>query len=348
MKYPGYYGGMKKKGLNQRQLARIRDTQEARVARSGSDTNPGTALPGTERRGLVISHFGQQLDIEALDGEDSGTVYRCFQRSNIAALVTGDEVIWQAGEPSGVVLAGLSRRTLLTRPNNFGELKPVAANIDSLLIVIAAQPEPHYNLIDRYLVAAVHSGLQPLLLLNKCDLPQASDAGLQELLLLYRRLDYPVLEVSGKAGTGLPALRQLLATRTSIFVGQSGVGKSALVNALLPGVNTLEGSLSEAVLKGRHTTTAARLFHFPEGGNLIDSPGIREFGLWHIGPEQLLQGFVEFHPYLGGCRFRDCRHEEEPDCRLQEAVKAGRIDPRRLASYQSIRTTLKPGGASPG
>src|SRR5690606_25372554 len=122
--------------------------------------------------------------------------------------------------------------------------------------------------------------------------------------------------------------------------GQSGVGKSALVNAQLPGTGTQEGRLSTAEAKGRHTTTAARLYHFPDGGDLIDSPGIREFGLSHLEPEQVWQGFREFRAYLGDCRFRDCAHESEPGCRLREALEAGDIDPRRLESCRLILRTL--------
>ena len=297
---------------------------------------------GAESRGLVISHFGQQLDIEALEGEAKGQLFRCFQRSNLEPLVTGDEVIWQAGEPMGVVVAGLPRRSILKRPSKSGELKPVASNIDLIIIVVASQPEPHFNLIDRYLVAAELTGIKPLLLLNKADLLDATNSsGLLDMLALYKSIGYDTLLVSSKSHEGLGELINMLADKTSVFVGQSGVGKSALVNALLPGIDTLEGALSEAESKGRHTTTSARLFHFAKGGNLIDSPGIREFGLWHIEPAQLLDAFVEFRPFLGACRFRDCQHEGEPDCKLLAAVKEQIIDPRRLHSYQMIRTTLK-------
>ncbi len=338
---------MKKKLLNRRQLWRIQKMQDDAASRSDrkqslADDTLASGTLGPETRGLVITHFGQQLDIEALEGEAKGQLFRCFQRSNLDPLVTGDEVIWQAGEPMGVVVAGLPRRSILKRPSKSGELKPVASNIDLIIIVIASQPEPHFNLIDRYLVAAELTGIKPLLLLNKADLLDATNSsGLLDMLALYKSIGYDTLLVSSKSHAGLTELINLLSDRTSVFVGQSGVGKSALVNALLPGIDTLEGALSEAESKGRHTTTSARLFHFTKGGNLIDSPGIREFGLWHIEPGQLLDAFVEFRPFLGSCRFRDCQHENEPDCKLLAAVKEKIIDPRRLHSYQMIRNTLK-------
>lgn len=336
---------MKKKHLSQQQLRRIRQQQGSRARRAdGQAPDPDQTDPGTlgpERAGLVITHYGQQLDIEATDGEDAGTVYRCYQRSNLEALVCGDRVVWCPGEPQGVVVALQARRSLLQRPNKFNELKPVAANIDRIVVVIAPQPEPHYNLIDRYLVAATASDIPVLLLLNKADLLDAdSRPALDAMLQLYRRLGYETATVSTRTREGLDALGQQLAGHTSIFVGQSGVGKSALVNVLLPESVTLEGSLSEAMDKGRHTTTAARLYHLLQGGDLIDSPGIREFGLWHMEPAQLIEGFVEFRPFLGHCRFRDCAHEDVQQCRLLQAVQEGAIDQRRFDSYQFILSSM--------
>jgi len=343
-----YDVGMKKKKLSDRQLRRIQQVQDAyadRAARKqarAEATLESTSL-GMEQRGLVISHYGQQLDIEALEGAEAGRIFRCFQRSNLEPLVTGDIVIWQAGDPLGVVVAGIERRSVLKRPNPFNELKPVAANIDCIVIVIAPQPEPHYNLIDRYIVAAELMHCRPLLLLNKADLLTDNNrAALHDMLQLYATLGYATLQVSSKRHDGLDKLLPLLAGNNNVFVGQSGVGKSALVNALLPGVNTLEGELSAGEVKGRHTTTSAKLFHLPSGGNLIDSPGIREFGLWHIAPDELLNGFIEFRQHLTGCRFRDCRHEREPGCQLRTAVEAALISPQRLSSYHAIRSTLTP------
>lgn len=336
---------MKKKHLSKQQLGRIQQKQgklasKAAAGTAGDSLAESGAL-GPERQGLVITHYGQQLDIEALDGADAGTIYRCYQRSNLEALVSGDRVVWRQGEPQGVVVALQPRRSLLQRPNKFNELKPVAANIDRIVVVIAPQPEPHYNLIDRYLVAAEACGIPVLLLLNKADLLDAATRPtLEAMLQLYRKLGYATAAVSTRTREGLDALGQQLAGHTSIFVGQSGVGKSALVNVLLPESVTLEGTLSEAVDKGRHTTTAARLYHLAQGGDLIDSPGIREFGLWHMDPAQLLQGFVEFRPFLGSCRFRDCNHSDVLQCRLLQAVQEGAIDQRRLDSYHFILTSM--------
>lgn len=330
---------MKKKGLNQRQLERIRRRQEALAGRGGQggSEEPRPANLGPEEPGVVISHFGQQLEIEALVGDRRGATFRCHQRANLEPLVAGDRVIWRQGEPRGVVEALLPRRNLLTRPSPYAGLRPVAANIDNIVVVIAPLPTPFANLIDRYLVAGEHMGVSPMLVLNKVDLlDDAARGAIDALLGTYQRIGYRVSRVSSKTGAGLDALREALKAHTSIFVGQSGVGKSALVNALLPGVETLEGELSAAQVKGRHTTTAARLFHFPEGGDLIDSPGIREFGLGHLEPAELLAGFVEFRPFLGHCRFRDCRHEGEPGCRLREALERGEIAEERMESFRQI------------
>jgi ribosome biogenesis GTPase len=328
---------MSRRKLSRQQLNRIQENQQAQAER----LNPDVSRPDdTDRqlRGLVISHFGQQLDIEPLEGDAKGSLVRCYQRSNIEPLVAGDEVIWEPGDPEGVVVAVMPRKSVLCRPSKLGALKPVAANIDTLIIVIAPQPEPHFNLIDRYLVAAGQMGAEAVLLLNKCDLilDAPESALVSDMLALYRKLGYQTHQLSCRTGFGRETLLDSLSTRTSVVVGQSGVGKSALVNLLLPGIRAEEGALSEAITKGRHTTTAARLYHFSEGGRLIDSPGIREFGLWHIEPAEILANFVEFCPFLGLCRFRDCRHEDEPGCALLQAVAEGRIDARRLHSYQFI------------
>lgn len=332
---------MKKKHLNHRQLRRIRSKQDEYVARTeregGTDDSNARDDPNPEQQGLVISHYGRQLDVEALEGDRRGEVLRCHQRTNLAPCVAGDRIVWRAGDPTGVVVARLPRTSVLERPDSAGQTRPVAANIGSVIIVIAPEPEPFANLIDRYLVAAEHGGLKPVLLLNKSDLCDAGgNTALDELLAVYSRIGYPTLKVSARTGDGMEWLRELLRDRISIFVGQSGVGKSALVSALLPGESARVGEMSAGKAKGRHTTTAARLYHFPEGGDLIDSPGIREFHMMHMAPEDIIRGFVEFRPYLGHCRFRDCSHGGEPGCALLDAVEKGLIDSRRMESCRHI------------
>ncbi len=337
---------MKKKQLNRRQLWRIQKMQDVYAQRAAKkqakiEESLNSAALGEERKGIVISNFGQQLDIEALDGENQGEIYRCFQRSNIESLVSGDYVIWQEGDPVGVIIAVLPRENFLERPSSLGELRPVAANIDQIIIVIAPLPQPHANLIDRYLVAAEHYQLSPLLLMNKSDLLDENNRSEMEALLsIYRNIGYPVLCVSSKTGDGMDTLKKSLDDKTSVFVGQSGVGKSAMINRLLPAANTQVGALSEARDKGRHTTTSARLYHFSEGGDLIDSPGIREFHLEHLDKETLLDGFLEFRPFLGHCKFRDCQHDREPGCRLKQAIEDDQINPQRMSSFRHILQSL--------
>ncbi len=338
---------MAKRHLNRRQSWRIEKIQEERATRAARRESrtieelEGGDL-GPEQTGLVIAHFGVQVEVEAQEGDQRGQVFRCHLRANLPALVTGDRVVWRPGNQGiGVIVAQLPRQSELCRPDTRGLLKPVAANVDLIVIVFAPLPEPHANLIDRYLIAAEHAGITPLLLLNKADLIDAqNEKALNALLSVYRTLGYPLMEVSAHDGAGMEALQTRLDGHVSVFVGQSGVGKSSLVNSLLPGVDTRVGPLSELTGKGTHTTTTARLFHFPRGGELIDSPGIREFGLGHVSRSDVEAGFIEFQDLLGHCRFRDCKHDREPGCALLKALEDGQIQQQRMASYRHIISSL--------
>lgn len=338
---------MSKRKLSRQQAWRIKKIQDERAERATKrktqiDQQLNEGELGPEQQGLVIAHYGNQIDVECQQGEQTGSIFRCHLRANLDTLVTGDQVIWRAGNPTGIVVANTDRKSVLSRPDAHGQLRPVAANIDYIVLVIAPEPEPHANLIDRYLVAAESVNITPLILLNKVDLlDDHNRESIDQLLSIYPQIGYQTLEASTKTQDGLRGLTSLLQGRTSVFVGQSGVGKSSLINTLLPGVDIRVGSLSKGQAKGTHTTTTAKLFHFPNGGNLIDSPGIREFGLWHMDREQVLNGFVEFRPYLGRCKFRDCRHQSEPGCELLQAVTEGKISQRRLESFEHIANSLE-------
>ncbi len=290
------------------------------------------------RTGLVIANFGKQV---AVEDSETGLEYRCHLRSATTDAVTGDIVEWREGEPAGTVESLSERRNALQRPDKNGRLRTVCANIDQLILVVAPRPLCHPNLVDRYLVAAEAHAVRPVVLLNKSDLLNADgDAATLAMLDRLRAVGYPVLHCSARTDAGLDALKAALKNQTSVFFGQSGVGKSSLVNALLPDVDTAVGALSEGVEKGRHTTTTTRLFHLPAGGQLIDSPGVREFSMVNLTREQIETGFPEFRPLLGHCKFRNCTHQQEPDCALRTAYAAGDIFPERWASFWQILGSL--------
>lgn len=232
----------------------------------------------------------------------------------------------------GVIERVLPRTTLLYRADAF-RTKAIAANATQLAVVVAARPSFSPELVQRCLLAAEDQGMASLIILNKADLPETVAA--QARLAPLERIGYRVVTLS--AQTDATPLLPYLQDHITLLIGQSGMGKSTLVNALCPQADAATGDYSEALDSGRHTTTHTRLHRLDAGSALIDSPGLQEFALQHLDDAALAHAFVEFRPYLGECRFRDCRHAGEPGCRIEEAAAAGDIDPARLKLYRSLR-----------
>lgn len=296
-----------------------------------------------EREGLVVGRFGQHTDVE--DAE--GNIYRCHIRRTIDSLVCGDKVIFRPAKDNSIKLNAVveavkPRHSLLSRPDYYDGIKPIAANIDQIFIVSSLLPALSLNIIDRYLVAAEDVSIPPIILLNKVDLASEEELEyIEEDMQTYRDIGYQVYMISCETGQGIDELQALLKDQTSIFVGQSGVGKSSLINELLPHVNEQVGEVSLNSGLGQHTTTAAKLLHFPAGGQLIDSPGVREFALWHLPDDKVTWGFKEFRDYIGGCKYRDCKHRDDPGCLIREAVEEGKISEDRYISYLSILDSME-------
>jgi len=283
--------------------------------------------------GLIVSAHGRQYLVELADG----STRLCFPRGKKSDLACGDHV--QIAATGDVIEKVDARRSLLYRSNEFRQ-KLIAANVTQILIVVATEPSFSDELVTRCLVAADSQEIKPLIVLNKCDLAERLPAA-REALAPYRALGYDVIELSAKAGA--EALRPHLRGHTSVLVGQSGMGKSTLLNALVPDAGAATREISEALDSGKHTTTHARLYHLDPESHLIDSPGLQEFGLHHLDLQELEAAFPEFRPLLGQCRFRDCRHDREPDCALTAALQRGEITSRRFATYRALRNEINTG-----
>lgn len=285
----------------------------------------------SDREGLVVAAHGRRGVLELADG--SCTPY--LVRNRRLKVVCGDRVHWSrpAGSEAAVVEDLAARRNRLRRQSaGRGDTELLAANLSHLAVVIAPQPEPDLFLVDRYLCAAELMGCSAAVIANKCDIGPCP----QQELAAIAALGYPVIQASSRSGTGLAGLAAWLGEGIGILVGQSGAGKSSLLNALAPGAGLATGALSTATRLGRHTTTASVMHCLAGGGRLIDTPGVRGFIPAIDDPRSVQSGYREIAAAAAGCRFSDCSHVDEPGCAVKAAVGSGAIAGRRYASYRQV------------
>lgn len=288
--------------------------------------------------GRVLRTIGGIYEVE-IEGEvtECSLRGRLKREKGIGRVAVGDEVEVERMDDGGCVIAGvLPRSSRLSRRSADGRREQlIAANVDQLGAVFSvALPEPVFSLLDRFLVLAEANDISAFVVSNKVDLSGAEEA--REMFGVYQEIGYDVLYTSAKRGEGIEELRAHLAGHVTLFVGSSGVGKSSLLNALQPGLGLRVGEISKALERGRHTTVAAALHPLDVGGYVVDTPGLGKMRLWGMGEQDLAHCFREFEPYLGDCKFDDCSHVHEPDCRILEAVEHGDISPLRYGSYRKI------------
>ncbi len=286
------------------------------------------------QEGLVIGHRGKGLLVE----DNQRKVFLCHTRRRLGSVAVGDKVIWKSeiGD-TAVVESILPRQSLLSRPAAREKLRPFAANIDTMYIVSAPEPTPDFLLIDQCVVMCEQNNITPHLILNKIDIATKTQLdSLNQAFQVYSDIGYSVFQTSANKGQGISQLEAALNHHVSILTGQSGVGKSSLTLTLLPQREIRIGGLSEASGHGKHTTTAATLYHLPAGGDLIDSPGLAVFGLAGISQQQLAWGYCEFRTYIEQCRFNDCKHHRDMGCAVSQAVQTGGISQGRYQRYLKL------------
>lgn len=287
--------------------------------------------------GLVVAHLGKGIAVEV-----AGQTVLCQTLRKLDTVVVGDRVLLSMSSPEqGRIEQILPRRSVLQRPSRGNDTRPVAANLDTIFVVFAAEPECDFLLLDQYLAVCENCNIDAALVLNKIDLTHS--ASVEQELQYYQSLGYRLYRVSARQNIGITDLQRDLCGQTGLFAGQSGVGKSSLTNALLPDKSIKINSVSEITRHGRHTTTAATLYHLPDGGDLIDSPGVAIFGLAGLSEAQLAWGYREFHPFIGKCRFNDCRHVNDKDCAVRLAAENGAIPLSRYQRFLKLREKMPPG-----
>ncbi len=323
---------------------RLSDQQKRRIAsnKKNLSTRQSTENNSSDHQifdGLVVSHHGRKLVVETDDNQR----YDCKLRQNLGDITCGDSVVIQIDKQKhGVVVAVNERKNLLEKTGFAGQAKTVAANIGQVVIVCSVEPEPNDYLIDRYLSAAENLPAEALIVINKIDLlSNVNKSTIDSITETYSNIGYRLIETSIKKDVGLNQLKQALQNTTSILVGLSGVGKSSLVKMLLPDIEIRIGEISTVSKEGKHTTTVSSLYHLPDGGALIDSPGVRDFTPWNKDKEDIVNGFIELKPYQGFCKFSNCSHTTEPGCAINEALTKGELSQQRVNSFKKMLEDLE-------
>ena len=316
--------------LTRKQKWRIDKVQSEKIARAdkiASKLESQVQDDETEYQGRVITRYGQRQLVE----DENGKVFQSVSRQNIGFSVAGDRVLFQKTKhDDAIVTAIFPRDSELKRQD-----KLIAANIDQLWLVVAIEPHYEFELIDRYLIMAENSKLPIGIIVNKIEL---SENEAYRDFQHYQSLGYDVHFISVKKQINLNFLKEQLVNKSHIFLGQSGVGKSSLINSLIPDLELRVNEISSKSKLGKHTTTNTTIYHIPSGGDLIDSPGVREFQLENLTEVEIINGFREFKALSGECRFRDCKHINEPNCAVKKALENGKVNKNRYRSYLNILT----------